>query len=77
MLPPCELLKCEALLKESRKKSSAAVGHVIKLGSQLLSEEVTKHMQDVILPFVCEKLDSVHFCVQKCYSLLLTASKLV
>ena len=65
------------ILKETRSGASAAIGEIIKLGGKLISPEVQLHLQNHHLPFVIQHMPSLHFRVQKCYALALTAAELV
>ncbi len=64
-------------LKEARVNASSSIGIMIGLGRSLVSAESQLHLNDHVLPFVIQYLPNVHFRVQKCYALLLTAAKLV
>lgn len=71
---PSELIKSEALLREVRSVSSGAIGLIIRIGSELTSDNARQALSDVVLPFVCEHLTNSHFRVQKCYALMLSAA---
>ena len=74
---PSDLRRQEMLLKEARGRASASIGEMISLGHQLLTPQVQTYMERTVLPLVIDKLPNLHFRVQKCYALLLTAAKLV
>lgn len=74
---PSEQAKTEAMLKRARSGASAAIGEIIKLGGKLISPEVQQRMQRHHLPFIIQHMPSLHFRVQKCYGLALTAAELV
>ena len=76
-LSPSQQARTEMILKEARSSASAAVGEIIKLGGKLISSEVQLHLQNHHLPFVIQHMPSLHFRVQKCYALALTAAELV
>jgi hypothetical protein len=65
------------LLKEARGRASASIGEMISLGHHLLTPQVQTYMERMVLPLVIDKLPNLHFRIQKCYALLLTAAKLV
>ena len=65
------------LLKQARVEASASIGVMIALGYRLLSPEVQKYLDQVVLPVVTEHLSTVHFRMQKCYALLLTSAQQV
>ena len=65
------------MLKKARVDASASIGSMIALGASLMSQESQHYLDQIALPLVTEYLPNVHFRVQKCYALLLTAAKLV
>lgn len=74
---PMELRKSEMMLKKVRKNASSSIGSLIALGDQLLSSKSQRFLEKELLPVIVKKLHAVHFRVQKCYALLLTAAHLV
>ncbi len=65
------------MLKESRKNAASSIGLMIALGRSLLSKESQSNLNNKILPSVVQLLPELHFRVQKSYSLVLAAAKLV
>lgn len=65
------------MLKQARMDASASFGVMIALGNSMMPEESQDYIDQVAVPLVVDCLPSVHFRVQKCYGLLLTAAKLV
>lgn len=76
-MSPIQLRKSEMMLKDARKNASSSIGILIEMGDQLLARNAQQFRDEIVLPLVVEKLPTVHFRVQKCYALLLTAAKLV
>ena len=75
---PSDLRIQEMLLKQARVEASASMCVMIALGYRLLSPEVQKYLDQVVLPVVTEHLRiNVRFRVQKCYALLLTSAQQV
>ena len=64
-------------MKAARDRASAGIGRVISMGCDLMSPERQAHLQSTILSRICETLPQLHFGVQKCYALVLTATELV
>ena len=71
---PSNLRRCEMKLKQASKDAS---GTLVALGESIMAEENQHYLDDTALPLVATSLPSVHFRVQKCYALLLTAAKTV
>lgn len=65
------------LMKAAREQASAGIGCVISMGCDLLSAEKQAYIQSTILRRVSETLPELHFRVQKCYALVLTATEMV
>ena len=74
---PSNLRRCEMQLKQARKDASASFGTLIALGESIMAEENQKYLDDTALPLVAASLPGLHFRVQKCYALLLIATKTV
>ena len=74
---PSDLRTQEMLLKQARVEASASICVMIALGYRLLSPEVQKYLDQVVLPVVTEHLSTVLFRMQKCYALLLTSAQQV
>ena len=74
---PMQLRKMEMMLKTARINASASIGVMISMGKMLLTTRVQEYLEQQLLPLVVQQLPNVHFRVQKCYALLLTAAKLV
>ena len=64
-------------LKQARKDASASFGTLVALGESIMAEENQHYLDDTAPPLVATSLPSVHFRVQKCYALPLTAAKTV
>ena len=69
--------KDETKLKKARSMASSSIGEVIDMGRVLMSKNAQDYLHQNVLPMVCEKLPKVHFRIQKCYALILTAAQVV
>ena len=76
-MTPSGLRQQEMQLKKARDSASSSIGEMVSLGELLLTTQVQTYMEQAVLPLVIEQLPDLHFRVQKCYALLLTAAKLV
>ena len=63
------------LLNKARDRASASIGEMVSLGHHLLTQQVQTYMEQTVLPIVIDQLPDLHFRVQKCYALLLTACR--
>lgn len=61
-------------LKQARIDASASFGTLVALGESLMTEKSQHYLDHTALPLVATCLPGVHFRVQKCYALLLTAA---
>ena len=64
-------------MRQMRFEASAAIGMIIKIGQELLSEDTRNTLNEIFLPFVISHLPNIHFRVQKLYSLMLSVSSIV
>ena len=64
-------------MKEMFPEVSAAVGSLIGLGEKLMGTDNRHYIVEKIMPFVGEVLAGAPHRVQRCYSLVLSAARLV
>lgn len=67
----------EDLLTKAHSESSGAIGYITSLATLVVSKSARNYMKKILLPFVANHLPSVHLRVQKCYSLVIVAARLV
>ena len=70
-------MRLERRLKGAMDAASAGVGVIIMMGRKLMSANVRRTEEESITPIVEKHLQGVSYRIVKCYSLILSAARLV
>lgn len=64
-------------MRQMRSEASGAIGLIIRIGQELITERTRTALEDLFLPFVSSHLPDIHFRVHKSYALILSAAWIV